>query len=839
MNQENHQFNTVNLQAVNDQIWQLFLQLRGLSIGADEYDLVLYLLILYNEDRLADVKPSPNLFLHYDDYNAPPIDLNQSRNKGSNIFRGLYDHYKPVLNRLGYGTISGLLDSIQKIDRIALKENFSTVFDLALDQLLKIGRHRSFDNYQPREITQIILELLELPAHATIYNPFAGYGSFGTLIQDGHHYYGQELNEKTWAIGALRLIAYGKNESVTFNQLDSIWNWSFNGNRFDAIVVRPPMQFNVWSNYRHSFPDIESLEDFLLKKASDSLTKNGKMILVLPNSSLVPGYSFAKWCEYIIQNNLLETVISLPEDILSFFGENLNLVIISKSNKHNGAVLFVDGTECFTEFGRHEKRINVNGLLDLVRCRVGISEKTRIVNSEEIKHNNHNLHVKLYFQKEIDGPSLSEIIEQIPGETTRGIKSGFQVQIRDLKDDVFDYKLHLKSIEKSAQLSELRLKRIDQSCILLALRGKSLKPTYFDYQGEPIYIGSELGAFRIKSDQVVLRYLIIELHSDYFKNALQIFQQGIISRIRQDNLLRLKIKLPSLDNQIAKIESLIQLEGKIKNLEQQRDRIASSASDIIHESASMLTHTLGTPLMQVSSAIRNIKHSLNINFPEWSSIKIDNINKVTLADAFNTIHRKLDFINDVLVSNSKDIEFRKYELKQINLVEAIEEYILQMRTSKKNNINITKNFDETIKDELQGFVYINGNTKLLNMAFDIIEDNVLKHAFTDDNKQYRIEFRLDIDNTSNNSRSVIKVGVYNNGCPFPQDFTLEKLIRKGASAGPTGNTGIGGYQLNEIIAYMNNGFSTLEIVQDISNFEFQSAYVFTFPILDFKTTTLD
>lgn len=100
---------------------------------------------------------------------------------------------------------------------------------------------------------------------------------------------------------------------------------------------------------------------------------------------------------------------------------------------------------------------------------------------------------------------------------------------------------------------------------------------------------------------------------------------------------------------------------------------------------------------------------------------------------------------------------------------------------------------------------------MLEIALNDIVENANRHAFTDFSKNYKIEFRVSIyfapslkmqpKNKFDKYDTFIKVEVANNGKPFPKNYSLEKLIRKNSFAGKTGNTGQGGYDLNEIIKY--------------------------------------
>ena len=81
----------------------------------------------------------------------------------------------------------------------------------------------------------------------------------------------------------------------------------------------------------------------------------------------------------------------------------------------------------------------------------------------------------------------------------------------------------------------------------------------------------------------------------------------------------------------------------------------------------------------------------------------------------------------------------------------------------------------------------------------------------------------------------VKFKVSNNGKSFPIDFGLEQLVRLNTFSGATGNTGIGGHDLNEIIKHFNSGKTTLDLEKgNESGDEFITSYIFLIPILNFE-----
>src|SRR5690606_29987344 len=102
-----------------------------------------------------------------------------------------------------------------------------------------------------------------------------------------------------------------------------------------------------------------------------------------------------------------------------------------------------------------------------------------------INANDYNLNVPRYFSKHIEGVKLKEIIEVVNGRRSHLPDSGKMIRIKDLKEDKLGFKLDLTNVEKTA-LHGLNLRLIDESCILVATRGRALKPTLFEFTGEPI-----------------------------------------------------------------------------------------------------------------------------------------------------------------------------------------------------------------------------------------------------------------------------------------------------------------------------------------------------------------
>ena len=137
---------------------------------------------------------------------------------------------------------------------------------------------------------------------------------------------------------------------------------------------------------------------------------------------------------------------------------------------------------------------------------------------------------------------------------------------------------------------------------------------------------------------------------------------------------------------------------------------------------------------------------------------------------------------------------------------------------------------------------ITANSDLLTILINNIADNANRHGFTDSSKKYKLAFFISsffekIEDKHENSinpqikgisieQVYLKIKIANNGNPFPDNFSLEKFVRKNSFAGETGNTGIGGYDINRIVQHHKG---KLNLITDDKIGEFSTIYEILIP----------
>lgn len=167
----------------------------------------------------------------------------------------------------------------------------------------------------------------------------------------------------------------------------------------------------------------------------------------------------------------------------------------------------------------------------------------------------------------------------------------------------------------------------------------------------------------------------------------------------------------------------------------------------------------------------------------------------------------IQFLSTVI--NSQISSYANPNMKEkkelFSLSEVIDAYVRSAKTLHPD-IVFTKN-DSSLVDFRSNLMM---NRPQLIVLIHTLVDNAIEHGFKDlDIKDKRIHFsleRIHINNPEIDEKDdYLRMSVCNNGKHFAPDFTLGKYKSNHAFSGPTGHTGIGGYQVNRI-AVTNGGF---------------------------------
>ena len=302
------------------------------------------------------------------------------------------------------------------------KEEAALTFEAVLKILSeKTGKQGGW-NYTPQHVSVLMAHLLDIEG-GDLYDGVCGSGQ--TLIEAGKllirkeksfKLWGQDISEAAYSIAVMNMLVHDYKFELAHG--DTLIDPKFlEGNKlkqFDYAMMTPPfslnwrsieIEFDVYNRFKYGIP-VKSKADWLfIQHAISSLNSTGKGAVLVPLGILTSGGTDKKIRENIIQEDLIESIIFLPENTL------LNTVIATaivifnkdKSEERKGKIQFVNATDYFEKDRRKvlftdEKILS---LTEIYHSKEDVKSLVKMVSLEEI--NDANLNYASYFSySEVD-----------------------------------------------------------------------------------------------------------------------------------------------------------------------------------------------------------------------------------------------------------------------------------------------------------------------------------------------------------------------------------------------------------------------------------------------------
>jgi type I restriction enzyme M protein len=803
-------------------IWQLHKIPRG-YIDSEDYILILLLIYLYKEDEL-------NHFKYIESSNKKNEFLNLIKKQEKYDFMAIL--IEEILEKISLENFDALLFNLFDIDKSRLKKNFTVLFEKLLFTYIRNLPKNIYGYLQPDEITRLMIGFLNIPDYGKIYNPFSGLASFAIYLKSTQFFYGQEIIHKTWIIGKLRLLVH-KKKNINFNKEDSVWYWPQNI-KFDAIISNPPLEQSIdkeLSEFKYNSLQI-TVDQVLITEGIKSLKEGGQLVTILPTSFFINEnyYSLRK---KLVNDGLIQSVISLPSGLLFNTGISLSILILQKKTNKHTQVHFFDGSNYKKKlYNSRNYTLDYEKLLNDYRSE---SKMFKAVFETEIIQNDYLLNVNRYVYDEPDFAgndniySLNTLLTLIKNKKET-IREGKFVRTKDLKDDIFNSKIDIKSLKKVN--NNIRFNYIEKNAVIFNTNSKIFSPNYIELTNERIYLSKELEAFEIDENLILPEYLIYEFSKEYVKSQLYRYRIGaFISKISIENLLKIKIITPSLVDQRLEINNHY-LKAKKRSEFMLNENSMNYRIEVADEN-SFLRHQIATPLKNIRLNFKNllsiIENKVEPNFKDLYNLKYSDNLSSNLEDYLNRIKRDLDSIKRSIDNTKNDFDISDFSVKEINIIKFLENYVDELKSNNKNHFETILNVDQIkLKEEKQEMIYINGDADYIRKMLDNIVDNADKHGFKRQiNQANKILFSLLFDFAENE----IQLDISNTGDPLPSEYTYEAFTRKGDSAGEFAGDGTGGWIIDRIIKLHGGkiNFINESNLTDVES-EFRTTFSLTFPI---------
>ncbi len=261
------------------------------------------------------------------------------------------------------------------------------IFEEIIRRFSEAHNEDAGQHYTPREVIELMVNilfaedsgLLSGAVAKTLYDPACGTGGMLTVAEDHLLRYnsdaklicfGQEINAQTFAICKSDILIKGANADY-IREANTLSDDMFKDDKFDYILSNPPFG-REWKNEKDAVekeqkkgfagrfgPGTPAIGDsqmlFLLTAISKmkDVKDGGSRIAIIHNGSPLftgdAGSGPSEIRKYIIENDLLEAIIALPNDI--FYNTGITTYIWVLSNKkaphRKGKVQLINANEMF------------------------------------------------------------------------------------------------------------------------------------------------------------------------------------------------------------------------------------------------------------------------------------------------------------------------------------------------------------------------------------------------------------------------------------------------------------------------------------------------------------
>ena len=292
---------------------------------------------------------------------------------------------KPVEKLLKNNKLYLLIDKFTEIDLHPNKVDNHTmgqVFEELLRKFSEMSNETSGEHYTPRDVVKLLVSMVfsESEEHLkgdgiirSIFDPCCGTGGMLTIGKDWIeenidnkvrlNLQGQELNPHTYSICKSDMLISGEDpDNVKLGS--SLSEDQFEGKKFDYMITNPP--FGVSWKSEKEFVEEESKNPYGRFSVGTPRTSDGSLLflqhliskmkdegsrigIVFNGSPLFTGDGGSGESEirrWIIENDMLECVVSLPDQLFFNTGISTYIWIVTnkKKSQRKGKVQLIDGS---------------------------------------------------------------------------------------------------------------------------------------------------------------------------------------------------------------------------------------------------------------------------------------------------------------------------------------------------------------------------------------------------------------------------------------------------------------------------------------------------------------
>ncbi|MGL4411176.1 MAG: type I restriction-modification system subunit M [Bacteroidales bacterium] len=348
--------------------------------------------------------------------------------------KGLFADFDTTSTRLGNtvedknSRLSSILKGVEDLNFGNFEDNqidlFGDAYEFLISNYAANAGKSGGEFFTPQQVSKLIAQIAMHKQSSVnkIYDPAAGSGSLllqakkhfdNHIIEDG--FFGQEINHTTYNLARMNMFLHNINyDKFNIALGNTLLDPQFGDDKpFDAIVSNPPYSVNwigsddptLINDERFAPAGVlapKSKADFaFVLHALSYLSAKGRAAIVCFPGIFYRGGAEQKIRKYLVDNNFVETVISLAPNL--FFGTSIavNILVLAK-NKQTTKTQFIDasGQDFFKKVTNNNELedSHIERIMEMFDSKVDVEHVAICLDNSKIAENDYNLSVSSYVE---------------------------------------------------------------------------------------------------------------------------------------------------------------------------------------------------------------------------------------------------------------------------------------------------------------------------------------------------------------------------------------------------------------------------------------------------------
>lgn len=289
----------------------------------------------------------------------------------------------------------------------------------------------------PSSLNKLVTKIINLKDGESFCDFGSGDGKLLLNVFDAAHknkfnckYTGYEINAKQVLVSKCLMCML--NVDTTIINCDFMRD--IHRGQFDKGYLYPPfgLKYSIdeWDSLKGIYGDLftsrTESELLYLLKALENIKENGKLVTIFTTGAAFRASGMLAR-KYLVENNYVEGIISLPARTLGFTAIPIDLWILKKDQKKSNAIKMLDASNNISDKG---SKIAVE--LDVSTIIEKYNNNAKCVSIEDIKKNEYSLSINIYEAEKL----TDSILNPVSIADVCEIKKGSQYTISKFKDQI-------------------------------------------------------------------------------------------------------------------------------------------------------------------------------------------------------------------------------------------------------------------------------------------------------------------------------------------------------------------------------------------------------------------